>query len=201
MSTFRNPVGPQSNRVYWRRRLLVGLGLLAVIVIVILIIVGPGSGGPVSKTPKQTTSVTPKATAQKEGAACAPANVKLEPVTDMTTYSAGANPLISLKITNTSPVACTLNVGSTVQELRITSGSELFWSSKDCQKSPVDAPTILQPNVPQSTTPISWDRTRSSKDTCDATTRKQVTAGGASYHLTVIVGDITSPTTAQFILN
>ena len=129
-----------------------------------------------------------------------PASVKLEPVTDKAVYNAGENPLISMKITNTSTVACTLNAGSTLQELRITSGSELIWSSKDCQKDPVDVPVILQPNTPQSTAAIPWDRTRSSATTCDAE-RNKVKAGGASYHLTVLLGELKSAATVQFILN
>ncbi|MFL0711298.1 MAG: hypothetical protein ACJLS2_00255 [Microcella pacifica] len=44
MSTLRNPVGPQPPQVYWRRRLVVGLGILAVIIIIILIVVRPGAG-------------------------------------------------------------------------------------------------------------------------------------------------------------
>jgi hypothetical protein len=129
-----------------------------------------------------------------------PSSVKLEPVTDKGVYNAGENPLISMKITNTSTVACTMNAGSTLQELRITSGSELIWSSKDCQKEPVDVPVILQPNTPQSTAPIPWDRTRSSATTCDAE-RNKVKAGGASYHLTVLLGELKSAGTVQFILN
>ena len=40
MSTFKHPVGPQPSKVYWRRRLLVGLGILAVIVVIVLIALG-----------------------------------------------------------------------------------------------------------------------------------------------------------------
>jgi hypothetical protein len=200
MSTFRNPVGPQPSRVYWRRRLVVGLGLLAVVVIIVLIVARPGSGEPEAKKASASPTPTVEAVApQKEGDPCAPASIKLEPITDKTSYAAGENPMISMKITNTSSVACTINAGSTLQELRITSGNELFWSSKDCQKEPVDAPVILQPNTPQATTPIPWDRTRSSAATCDKE-RNKVTAGGASYHLRVFLGELKSSSTAQFIL-
>ena len=68
------------------------------------------------------------------------------------------------------------------------------------QHDPVDVSAVFEPNVPQSTTPIPWDRTRSATETCQGD-RPPVTAGGASYHLTVLVGDIKSATTAQFILN
>lgn len=203
MSTFRNPVGPQPSGVYWRRRLMVALGALAVIVIIVMIITKPGSGDASEKATGPSASPKPSAAAtapQKEGDPCVPASIKLEPVTDKGVYNAGENPLISMKITNTSTVACTMNAGSTLQELRITSGSELIWSSKDCQKAPVDVPVILQPNTPQSTAPIPWDRTRSSATTCDAE-RNKVKAGGASYHLTVLLGELKSAATVQFILN
>ena len=199
MSTFRNPVGPQPSRVYWRRRLAVALGLLAVVILIVLIVVQPGSGDP-KHADEPKTSSTPKAAEPEEGGPCSPASIKLEPITDKTTYAAGELPQISLRITNTSTVACTLNVGSTVQELKITSGNEQIWTSKDCQRDPVDAPALLQPNVPQSTPPIPWDRTRSASETCGGD-RAPVTAGGASYHLTVFVGEIKSASTAQFILN
>ncbi len=211
MSTFRTPVGPQLPKVYWRRRLIVGLGALAVIVIVILIIVGPGSGPPgtnqttgtspstattKSATPNPSTSVSP----QTEGAACVPANLKLAAVTDKTVYAAGVQPQISMTITNTGSATCTVNLGSTQQELIITSGSETIWDSKDCQTGAVDATATLKPNVAVPTPPIAWDRTRSAKTTCDAS-RSPVTAGGASYHLAVKVGDLKSKATVQFILN
>ncbi|MCU1558866.1 MAG: hypothetical protein JWN09_2861 [Microbacteriaceae bacterium] len=203
MSTFKNPVGPQSPRVYWRRRLLVGLGALAVIIVIILIIVRPGSGSPASSptagtTPSSTPS-TPTST-QAAGAACLPTTIKLEAVTDKTTYAASEQPNIGMKITNTGSADCTINLGSTQQELIITSGSEKIWDSKDCQTAPVDSPITLKPNEAKSTPLIPWDRTRSSTTTCASTTRPPVTAGGASYHLAVKVGQLTSKTTVQFIL-
>ncbi|HEY0258965.1 MAG TPA: hypothetical protein VGC18_03860 [Lacisediminihabitans sp.] len=202
MSTFRNPVGPQPPKVYWRRRLIVGLGVIAVIVIVILIIVRPGSGS-TGSDPKSapSQSSTPKAStpADAAGTACVPAHLKLEAVTDKATYAAAEQPQISMKITNTGSAPCTINLGSTQQELIITSGSEQIWDSKDCQTGAVDAQTTLKPNVAVPTTAIPWDRTRSSKTTCDAQ-RPPVTAGGASYHLAAKVGQITSKDTVQFIL-
>jgi len=203
MSTFRNPVGPQSSKVYWRRRLVVGLGVLAVIVIIILIVSRPGSSDPAKKasgssTPTSTASA-PAATA-KDSDACVPSKIKLEAIVDKASYPAGVNPMISMRITNASTAACTMNLGSTQQELKITSGSETYWDSKDCQTGAVDAPTVLKPGQVLTTPAIAWDRTRSSTTTCSAS-RPPVTAGGASYHLTVKLGDIVSKETAQFLLN
>jgi hypothetical protein len=211
MSTFRNPVGPQQAKVYWRRRLLLGLGVLAVIIVIILIIVRPGSGGgtPVgadtsttdTKAPDTKTSDAPASSDAPSGTACLPGNLKLEAVTDKTSYGPTEQPLISMTITNTGAAACTINLGSTQQELTITSGTDRIWDSKDCQTGAVDAQVILDPNKPKTTPTIPWDRTRSSTSTCSSTSRPAVTAGGASYHLGVKVGTLASKSTAQFILN
>jgi hypothetical protein len=198
MSTFRNPVGPQPSNVYWRRRIVVGLGLLAVIVVIILLLV-PRGGGEEPKTQETDKPDTQSQEPADPSADCAPGVVELEAITDKSTYAAGENPQISLTITNTGPDACTINAGTTQQEYLITSGSELYWSSRDCQTDAVDLPVVLEPGEPQSTSPITWDRTRSSPSTCDAD-RAPVPAGGASYHLNINLGDLKS-NDVQFILN
>lgn len=203
MSTFRNPVGPQSSRVYWRRRLLVGLGLVAVIIVIILIIVKPGSGTP-APTPKPGTtnsSGTPSSTSTNpaDATACDPAKVTVEASTDSTSYDAGVNPALSFTLKSLMTTPCTLAVGTDVQEYKVTSGDELIWTSKDCQTDNVPATIVLQPGVPKAGPAITWDRTRSSTDTCNST-RDPVIAGGASYHLTVVVGSLTSTNDRQFLL-
>lgn len=212
MSTFRNPVGPQTPKVYWRRRLVLGLGALAVIIIFLMIIGRPGGGSP-QKTPSSgvTASPTPSVAAPVPAAsaapanpvnapACLPARITLLAISDKTTYAAGEQPKISMSIINSGSIECSMNLGSTQQQLLITSGSDTIWDSKDCQTAPVDTPVTLKPGVSVTTPAIPWDRTRSSKTTCSAT-RTPVAAGGASYHLQVKVGAITSKTTAQFLLN
>jgi hypothetical protein len=191
--------------VYWRRRLLVALGVLAVIVIIVLIVGKPGQSGS-GATPQQTASApqsAPPSAAPSNAvpASCLPANVKLVPVADKTTYAATEKPMISMTITNTGPASCTINLGTTQQELIITSGSEQIWDSKDCQTSPVDTVYTLKPGIAVPTTPIQWGRTRSSTSTCAATSLPAVAAGGASYHLSVKVGAITSKSSVQFLLN
>jgi len=205
MSTFRNPVGPQSPQVYWRRRLIVGLGLLAVIVIVLLIVFRPGADAandekkPATEGAPTSTSEPADEAEQEEGADCNPANVEIKPVTDSTEYAAGVQPMISMSIVNNGPVACVMDVGTDMQVYEITSGSESYWKSTDCQAEETPQKVALEPGVEQSTTPIPWDRTRSDPSTCTAD-RPAVTAGGASYHLNVSLGTLKPETTAQFIL-
>lgn len=194
MSTFRNPVGPQPARVYWRRRLVLGLGVIAVVVIIILIIVRPGSG-----TPTSSPSNTPSATSTSApGDPCDLTKVTIEASTDQTDYAAGVNPVLSFALKSLMTEPCTISAGSDVQEFRVTSGDELIWSSKDCQTDEVAAETILMPGVPKAGPTLTWDRTRS--DTCEGE-RPQVTAGGASYHLEVIVDGLKSTNNTQFLLN
>lgn len=196
MSTIRNPVGPQPPGVYWKRRALVLLGLVAIVVIIALIIMRPGSGTPAATT----KSPSPTATSVAVGAkACNPADIQLTAITDKNGYSIGETPLISMSITNTGSTACTVNAGTDAQEYLILSGTEQYWSSRDCQADEAPTETTLQPAVPQSTNPFPWDRTRSTTTTCDAA-RPAVAAGGASYHLTVKLGDLESADSKQFLL-
>ncbi|MGV8883442.1 MAG: hypothetical protein ACOH19_14930 [Rhodoglobus sp.] len=208
MSTFKNPVGPQPSSVYWRRRLLVGLGVLAVAIIIILIIVRPGSGAPTpasSNAPASSgTAETPATDATAapptgDGTACDPAKVTLEANTDAGSYDPGVNPKLSFSLKSLMTEPCTIAVGSDVQEYRITSGEELIWSSKDCQTDAVAANIELQPGVPFGGPALEWGRTATNPDGCD-TPGAVVVADGASYHLEVKVGDLTSQETKQFLL-
>jgi len=198
MSTIRTPVGPQPPAVYWKRRAIVLIGLLAVIVIILLIVFRPQGGDP---KPTNTSTTPPPAATTTDGkvAACTPEQVSLEAVTDKGGYNAGEDVMISMTITNIGAAACTIDAGTGAQDYIIASGDETYWSSRDCQAEPTEAEVTLEPGVAKSTTPFAWDRTRSSTTTCTGD-RPAVSAGGASYHLTVKLGDIESAETKQFLL-
>ncbi len=198
MSTIRNPVGPQSPAVYWKRRAIVLIGLLAVIVIILLIVFRPGGDAP---TPADTStpggSNAPVET--DKAVACTSEQVTLTPVTDKAGYNAGEQPMLSMTITNIGAAACTINAGTDAQEYVIFSGSEQYWSSRDCQVDPASQEITLEPGVPKTTPPFAWERTRSSVSTCESD-RPAVPAGDVSYHLTVRLGDLESADTKQFQL-
>jgi cytoskeletal protein RodZ len=216
MSTNPAPARRQSPQVYRRRRLLVLLGLVAVIIAIVLVIVRPGSsqgdepdaaGGPASTaTPDPTAESTPPPTVipteatEVDGDACTTKNVVVEAVTDKTVYEVGEQPQLSVTITNTGKHVCVLNAGTKAQVFTIKSGEELYWQSTDCQVDAVDAEVSLTPGTPiSSSVPIVWDRTRSSAETCEGP-REAVPAGGASYHLEVTVDGIVSEASKQFQL-
>lgn len=202
MSTIRNPVGPQPASVYWRRRLVVLLGLIAVIVVIVLIVVRPGQGEPgggAGPTPDPTGTTaaspdpTPSFTSPAGGEECDPRQVRLTAVTDSNSYKPDEKPMISMTIENVGAAACTYDVGTGAQEYLITSGSDRIWSSKDCQTDPTSEPFVLEPGVELTTTPFAWARERSSKDTCDGK-RPAAVAGpdGPTYRLQVKLGDAES---------
>ena len=206
MSTIKRPVGPQASTVYRRRRLVVGLGVLAVLLIIILIVVRPGSGGDPASTaaPAPTGGAADPASSADPAAApaCDPAVVQVEAITDQGAYDAGDEPELSLSVTNTGSTPCALNAGTSTQVFTITSGADVYWTSTDCQTDPADAEVTLEPGVAVSTkTPLTWDRTRSSPETCEITDREAVPGEGASYYLSVSVGGVESAGPTQFLLN
>ena len=151
MSTLRHPVGPQPPEVYWRRRLIVGLGLLAVIVIIVLIIVRPGSSDPAAlptPDPETTETTAPDDPADPtEVVACSTMQVALTPVTDASSYSADQQPLLSFSLVNMGAAPCSLEVGADVQEFLIVSGSDRIWASTDCQEPAEPVMVVLEPGV------------------------------------------------------
>lgn len=145
---------------------------------------------------------TPTSTADAGPVPCTAAEVQVKAVTDHDTYSADENPQLSISLTNSSAKDCTMNVGTSTQVFTITSGSDTWWRSTDCQQTPSDAvQTIKAGATITSSTPVVWDRTRSSVDTCDATDRQRAPGGGASYRLTVAIGGFQSTNPLQFLLN
>ncbi|MCU1482944.1 MAG: hypothetical protein JWQ19_3730 [Subtercola sp.] len=133
-------------------------------------------------------------------AACAAGNVTVTAITDANDYSSGNLPMLSFSIVNTGSQPCTINAGTSQQVYTITSGTETYWLSTDCQTGATDTLAMLEPGKTITSTPFAWNRTRSSKDSCASTSPPTVPAGGAAYHLSVSVDGIASTQSAQFIL-
>jgi hypothetical protein len=134
-------------------------------------------------------------------AACLARDVTVEPVTDQESYGTGQNPQLSIRLTNSGTTDCSLNVGTSGQSFTITSGSDVWWRSTDCQTESSDMVVLLAAGQSvSSSAPLVWDRTRSSVDTCAATDRQTAPGGGASYHLDVEIGGIASTESAQLLL-
>lgn len=164
----------------------------------------PAVPSPAETTPPPAAETTPPPEpaplATPAAAACTPREVTVEAVTDQSTYPSGQLPELSIRLTNHGAADCTLNVGTTSQVLTVTSGSDTWWRSTDCQTEPSDMIVLIAAGqTVTSAQPVEWDRTRSSASTCGGD-RQQAPGGGASYHLKVSLGGITSSGSAQFLL-
>ena len=149
---------------------------------------------PAAETPEPEESETPTATP------CVARDLTVEAVTDKSEYAAWENPLLSIRLTNNG-ADCTLNVGTAAQAFTVTSGSDTWWRSTDCQSEPSDMLVLLEAGqTVESSTPVEWDRTRSSVDTCSDAGRPGAPGGGASYYLDVEIGGIGSTEPAYFLL-
>ncbi|MEK6342577.1 MAG: hypothetical protein V4737_01885 [Curtobacterium sp.] len=153
------------------------------------------SSGASASSPRPSSS----SSAAADGATCSKDQIELTPVVDKTSYGPTEDPKIAMSITNTGSNSCHMDLGSSQQVLTISSGEEQYWSSKDCQTNGTNQDVTIKAGQKLTTPSIAWDRTRSSSSTCDAS-RPSVTGGGASYHLSVAVGNIESAKSVQFIL-
>lgn len=154
---------------------------------------GDGTEG-ADPAPSGTPGTTPTAEP------CVASDIAVEAVTSADSYTGDENPQFSIRLTNNGP-DCTLNVGTTMQSFTVTSGSDVWWRSTDCQSEPSDMVVLLGAGqTVSSAAPLTWDRTRSSVDTCTSTERPRAPGGGASYHLSVEIGGIPSAQSKQFLL-
>lgn len=158
---------------------------------------GPTPSGSASPSP----SPSPSADATPAVVACEAKDVEVKAVTDAESYADGASPKLSISLTNKSTRDCTIDVGSTTQVFTVSSGSDVWWRSTDCQENPSSMiATLTAGSTVVSKEPVVWDRTRSSVETCAQENRQRAPGGGASYHVSVSIGGFPSATTTQILL-
>lgn len=153
-------------------------------------------------TPTPTSSPSATESAAPAAGPCVAAEIQVIALTDKDSYQPGENPQLSIQLTNLGTEDCTLNVGTTTQSFTVSSGDDTWWRSTDCQSEPSDMVVLLTAGqTVASAAPLTWDRTRSSVDTCQDPNRQRATGGGASYHVRVEIGGIPSTETKQILLN
>lgn len=154
-----------------------------------------GAASAPSDSPSPAPSETPGLVA------CEATDVEVKAITDAESYAAGVLPKLSIELTNIGARDCTLNVGSRTQLFTVTSGADVWWQSAHCQTDPSDMIVTLEAgSTVRSATPVVWDRTRSSEQTCAEKNRPRAPGGGASYHVTVSIGGFASAGSRQIFL-
>ena len=126
----------------------------------------PSASGSASPSP----SPSPSASAD-----CVDSDIAVSVATASATTTVGGGMGLTLTVTNTGSAACNRDVGAGANELRITSGSVLVWSSDFCNPSKAKDVQALEPGKPF-TTSATWPGTVTQKG-CPAD-QPQAQAGG-----------------------
>jgi hypothetical protein len=162
------PEGSLPPRVYWVRRAVVLVVLLALVVLLVLGVraLARALGG--SDDPGATPTTAPTAGAAAEPPAeqtgtptCEPAALRAEMSADATTYPAGALPTFTLRLTNAGERDCLVDAGGAQRQVLITSGSDRIWASTDCD--PGEPLQLLLAAGQADERQVQWDRNRSAE--------------------------------------
>lgn len=214
---------PRRSAAVYRRRRIVLLGALILFVAVIGVSIwllaarpwasaaeAPETPSPAPQTSEAATpspdaggspSAEPTAGETPGIVACQAKDVVVEALTDADTYEAGVLPQLSIRLTNTGATDCTIDVGSSTQVFTVSSGSDVWWRSTDCQQNPSSMiATLAAGATVESKAPVTWDRTRSSVESCASENRPHAPGGGASYHVDVQIGGFTGAQSTQILL-
>jgi hypothetical protein len=173
------PVGPEGPIVYWVRRAVLVLAVIAALLALRWVFFGRGDSGsdqgaaPVSSVSPAATSTNPNSPAPVDTAAakpstessavqCADSDLSVTVSTDSASYPVGSTPKLHLKIENTSGTACYRDIGAGMNELKISSGGYHVWSSDDCNAGGAPLVTLLKPTQSYSVT-VTWPGVLSAK--------------------------------------
>lgn len=147
MSSLLNPVGPEPANVYWRRRIVVILGVLVVLGLLWWLISPGGSSAPTTAvsssptalptlsataSPSPDGSATGSPSASVSGAECLDSDIVVTVTTAQQSYSLGEPIEFVMKISNTGTTACKRDVGPAANTFTVTSGGFGVWSSDAC---------------------------------------------------------------------
>lgn len=177
MSALMHPVGPRPARVYWRRRLVLLVLLATVVIVAVNVLGGRGSAQAAQDQPPDTSGAaadqTPDPATTDGGdstagpAACGEGSLSIALTADQRTYAAGANPVFTVTLTNTSDASCVVDAGEASREILITSGSDRIWSSLDCPATENAKRTLLLPAGGRDESAVTWTRIRSAEGCAD----------------------------------
>jgi Flp pilus assembly protein TadG len=179
--------------------LLVVVGLVAGAMALANALGGAGKAGPAAQdagaavqtasatasTPASTPATTQPANKPTPLASsvCDESGIKVSGSVDKTSYEAGADPKLTLRVTNTGQAPCDINVGTSQMEFKITSGNDVIFNSRDCQSGSSDLVKNLKPGASE-TANFTWMRNRS----MPGCTKVAATPGAGTYVFVTTLG-------------
>jgi hypothetical protein len=184
--------------VYRRRRLV---ALVGVVLVAILIFAGSQlfANPNESAEPVATETATTEPTSS-EITNCQPGVVEVEAFIGkkenheaLINIPAGEPAYLWYEITNTGLVDCIFDVGTYATFFTITSGEQVFFSSRDCDRlGDSKAARILKPNIVEKSEPGQWLKVYSSSEFQCSENNRPAPKGGAQYEIRVEVSGVIS---------
>jgi hypothetical protein len=159
------PVGPDGPETYWKRRAVV-VGAVLIVIFLLWLVFRPSSGPEASSTstPTPVASISgPSSSESGTGVECPASAIQVATATDREAYPADANPKVTMTITNSSQEACQRDVGAASNEIQISSGGVLVYSTDNCSDANQTDVVELKPGDKASVT-VQWDRTNNTQD-------------------------------------
>ena len=184
--------------VYRRRR------LFALVALVLIISLAWGlpqlfAGNQNTPAPQPTESATAEVT-PAEITNCQPGVVEVEVFIGrqenfepLVNIPAGEPVFIWYEVVNTGLVDCIFDVGTYATFFTISSGEQVYYSSRDCDRSKdSQLSQILKANQPLKSTPSEWLKVYSSSDNQCGPENQSAPKGGAAYDIKVEVSGVVS---------
>jgi hypothetical protein len=195
------PLGPLPASTYWRRRLVLLVGVL-----VVLLLLAKACGGSPKKEPLGAAgaSPTPSAAASRGASAgpsagpsaaasptapavpqpCRDSVMQITVESDAQAYPTGGAPKLTLTVRNIGSAPCRRALGPGAIELLVFSGEDRIWSSNDCSQSKEQGIQTLPAGQARATT-VQWSGKRT-KPGCQTGAPAQP----GTYRVSAHVGDI-----------
>jgi hypothetical protein len=187
-----------NSNLYLRRRIT---AVAAIVLVGLLVFLVPqllsAMSGPTEPAAVQTTQAEQT---NQEIVNCQPGVVEVEAFIGR---GAGHEALVNIpqgepvflwyEITNTGFVDCIFDVGTYATFFTITSGEQVFWSSRDCFRGDDEKlPTTLKANLGVKSSPGEWLKVSSSSEFECGEDNPKVPLGGAAFDVRVEVSGVIS---------
>lgn len=184
--------------IYRRRRLFA----LVVLALLISIIWGSSQllGGNQSAPTAEPTATQTSSSVSAEVANCQPGVVEVEAFIGreanqeaLVNVPAGEQVYLWYEVVNTGLVDCIFDVGSYATFFTISSGDQVYYSSRDCDRtSDSKLPQVLKANQSMKSQPAQWLKVYSSSEHQCGPENQAVPVDGAAYDLRVEVSGVVS---------
>ncbi len=184
--------------VYKKRRLVALVVLVAIAALVFAgtqLLAAPND----AQEPETIATPTSEATAE-EITNCQPGVVEVEAfigrgetLEPLVNLPEGEPVFVWYEITNTGLVDCIFDVGTYATFFTITSGEQVFYSSRDCDREGDSRfSKVLKPNIVEKSEPGEWLKVYSSSEFQCSDNNRPAPRGGAQYEIKVEVSGVVS---------